>query len=45
MAKTVGDFLFERLKVWGARRISGYPGSRSRRARRMIAEIERAARP
>lgn len=26
MAKTVGDFLFERLSNWGVRRIFGYPG-------------------
>jgi pyruvate dehydrogenase (quinone) len=26
MAKTVGDFLFERLKQWNVRRIFGYPG-------------------
>jgi pyruvate dehydrogenase (quinone) len=26
MAKTVGDFLFERLKAWNVRRIFGYPG-------------------
>src|SRR5262249_10650535 len=26
MAKTVGDFLFERLKQWGVRRVFGYPG-------------------
>jgi pyruvate dehydrogenase (quinone) len=26
MAKTVGDFLFERLKQWKVRRLFGYPG-------------------
>ena len=26
MAKTVGDFLFERLAAWNVRRIFGYPG-------------------
>jgi pyruvate dehydrogenase (quinone) len=26
MAKTVGDFLFERLSLWGVKRIFGYPG-------------------
>ncbi|HEY2034207.1 MAG TPA: thiamine pyrophosphate-requiring protein [Rhizomicrobium sp.] len=26
MAKTVGDFLFERLRTWGVRRVFGYPG-------------------
>jgi pyruvate dehydrogenase (quinone) len=26
MAKTVGDFLFERLKIWGVKRLFGYPG-------------------
>ncbi|WP_250517405.1 thiamine pyrophosphate-requiring protein [Caballeronia sp. INDeC2] len=26
MAKTVGDFLIERLHAWGVRRIYGYPG-------------------
>ena len=26
MAKTVGDFLFDRLEQWGVRRIFGYPG-------------------
>jgi pyruvate dehydrogenase (quinone) len=26
MAKTVGDYLFERLKTWGVTRIFGYPG-------------------
>jgi pyruvate dehydrogenase (quinone) len=26
MAKTVGDFLFERLEQWGIHRIFGYPG-------------------
>lgn len=26
MAKTVGDFLFERLRQWGVRRVFGYPG-------------------
>ena len=26
MAKTVGDFLVERLRTWGVRRIYGYPG-------------------
>lgn len=26
MAKTVGDFLLERLHAWGVRRIYGYPG-------------------
>jgi pyruvate dehydrogenase (quinone) len=26
MAKTVGDFVLERLAVWGVRRVFGYPG-------------------
>lgn len=26
MAKTVGDFLWERLHAWGVRRVFGYPG-------------------
>ena len=26
MSKTVGDFLFERLRSWGVKRIFGYPG-------------------
>jgi pyruvate dehydrogenase (quinone) len=26
MAKTVGDFVFDRLELWGVRRIFGYPG-------------------
>ena len=26
MAKTVGDFLVERLRAWGVRRVFGYPG-------------------
>ena len=26
MAKTVGDFLFERLRQWKVRRLFGYPG-------------------
>src|SRR2546426_11805227 len=26
MAKTVGDFLYERLRAWGMQRVSGYPG-------------------
>src|SRR5947207_15370352 len=26
MAKTVGDFLFERLRAWGVQRVFGYPG-------------------
>jgi pyruvate dehydrogenase (quinone) len=26
MAKTVGDFLFERLRLWGVKRLFGYPG-------------------
>src|SRR3954470_16524264 len=26
MAKTVGDFLVERLQAWGVKRIYGYPG-------------------
>jgi pyruvate dehydrogenase (quinone) len=26
MAKTVGEFLLERLRAWGVRRIYGYPG-------------------
>ncbi|HEX3809551.1 MAG TPA: thiamine pyrophosphate-requiring protein [Rhizomicrobium sp.] len=26
MAKTVGDFLFERLALWGVTRVFGYPG-------------------
>jgi pyruvate dehydrogenase (quinone) len=26
MAKTVGDFLLERLRQWGVKRIFGYPG-------------------
>jgi pyruvate dehydrogenase (quinone) len=26
MAKTVGDFIHERLKVWGVTRVFGYPG-------------------
>src|SRR3954451_20852719 len=26
MAKTVGDFVWERLYAWGVRRIFGYPG-------------------
>ena len=26
MARTVGDFVFERLSSWGVRRIFGYPG-------------------
>lgn len=26
MAKTVGDFLLERLEQWGVRRVFGYPG-------------------
>jgi pyruvate dehydrogenase (quinone) len=26
MAKTVGDFLFERLRQWGVKRVFGYPG-------------------
>jgi pyruvate dehydrogenase (quinone) len=26
MAKTVGDFLFERLHAWGVQRVFGYPG-------------------
>ena len=26
MAKTVGDFVLERLAVWGVRRLFGYPG-------------------
>jgi pyruvate dehydrogenase (quinone) len=26
MAKTVGDFLLERLHAWGVRRVFGYPG-------------------
>src|SRR5437764_14247177 len=26
MAKTVGDFIVERLKIWGVKRVFGYPG-------------------
>ena len=26
MAKTVGDFLVERLRAWGVQRVFGYPG-------------------
>ena len=26
MAKTVGDFVLERLRQWGVRRLFGYPG-------------------
>src|SRR2546423_1976841 len=26
MAKTVGDFIVERLKIWGVQRVFGYPG-------------------
>src|SRR3954466_7721020 len=26
MAKTVGDFVWERLYAWGVRRVFGYPG-------------------
>lgn len=26
MAKTVGDFLFQRLRAWGVQRVFGYPG-------------------
>ena len=26
MAKTVGDFLLERLRLWGVERVFGYPG-------------------
>jgi hypothetical protein len=26
MAKTVGDFLFERLRLWNVKRLFGYPG-------------------
>ena len=26
MAKTVGDFVVERLRAWGVKRIFGYPG-------------------
>jgi len=26
MAKTVGDFMIERLHAWGVKRIYGYPG-------------------
>jgi pyruvate dehydrogenase (quinone) len=26
MTKTVGDFIFDRLELWGVRRIFGYPG-------------------
>ena len=26
MAKTVGDFVVERLKAWGVQRVFGYPG-------------------
>jgi pyruvate dehydrogenase (quinone) len=26
MAKTVGDFVLERLRHWGVRRLFGYPG-------------------
>jgi hypothetical protein len=26
MAKTVADFLFERLSAWGVHRVYGYPG-------------------
>src|SRR5437667_3474466 len=26
MAKTVGDFLYERLRAWGVQRVFGYPG-------------------
>jgi len=26
MAKTVGDFLHERLRAWGVQRVFGYPG-------------------
>ena len=26
MAKTVGDFIYERLRAWGVERVFGYPG-------------------
>ena len=26
MAKTVGDFLYQRLRAWGVQRVFGYPG-------------------
>ena len=26
MARTVGDFVLERVAVWGVRRVFGYPG-------------------
>ena len=32
MAKTVGDFLVERLRAWGVQRVFGYPGDGINRA-------------